>query len=77
MIKGSLYNTWTLKLKTWTLYTVELQRQITAVKMRCTDDSWGYCYTEHVTNNEVRRRIEEHIGLFVDLLTAVKRRKLK
>ena len=37
----------------------------------------GISYTEHVTNDEVCRRIEEQIGPFVDLLTAVKRRKLR
>ena len=37
----------------------------------------GILYTEHVTNDEVCRRIKEQIGPFVDLLTAVKRRKLR
>ena len=62
--------------ETWTL-TVELQRKITAVEMRCYRRLLGISYTEHVTNDEVRRRIEEQIGPFVDLLTAVKRRKLR
>ena len=45
--------------------------------MRCYRRLLGISYTEHVTNDEVRRRIEEQIGPFVDLLTAVKRRKLR
>ena len=34
-------------------------------------------YTEHITNVEVRNRIERAIGPYEDLLTTVKRRKLK
>ena len=34
-------------------------------------------YTEHVTNKEVRNRIMNAIGSYEDLLTTVKRRKLK
>ena len=62
--------------ETWTL-TVKLQRNITAVEMRCYRWLLGISYTEHVTNDEVRRWIEEQIGPIVHLLTAVKRRKLR
>ena len=34
-------------------------------------------YTEHITNDKVRRRIKYQIGPFVDLLTAVTRKKLR
>ena len=37
----------------------------------------GISYTEHVSNDEVRNRIEEQIRPFVDLLTAVRKRKLR
>ena len=34
-------------------------------------------YKDHVTNEEVRAKIQQAIGLHEDLLTAVKRRKLQ
>ena len=34
-------------------------------------------YKDHVTNEEVRAKIQQAIGSHVDLLTIVKRRKLK
>ena len=37
----------------------------------------GDIVTGHATNDGVRRRIEQQIGLFVDLLIAVKRKKLR
>jgi len=40
--------------ETWTL-TVELQRKITATEMGCYKRLLGISYTEHVTNDEVRR----------------------
>ena len=45
--------------------------------MRCYRRFLGLSCTEHVTYDEVHRRIEAQIGPFVDLLTAVKRRKLR
>ena len=38
--------------------------------------SW-YLYSDHITNKEVKTRIENAIGPHEDLLTSVKRRKLK
>ena len=33
-------------------------------------------YKDHITNEEVRNRISQHIGQYEDLLTTVKKRKL-
>ena len=37
----------------------------------------GISYTDHVTNEEVKARIGNAIGPYEDVLTSVKRRKLK
>ena len=60
----------------WTL-TAELQRKIQAVEMRSLRRLLGISYTDHITNDEVRRRVSLHMNSYVDLLTTVKKRKLK
>ena len=62
--------------ESWTL-TADLQRRIQAMEMRCYRRLLNISYTEHMTNVEVRNRIERAIGPYEDLLTTVKRRKLK
>ena len=62
--------------ESWTL-TAELQRRIQAMEM------WCYCkilcisYKYHVTNEEVRAKIQQAIGPHEDLRTIIKRRKLQ
>ena len=62
--------------ESWTL-TAELQRRIQAVEMRCCRKILRISYTDHVTNEEVRAKIQQAIGPHEDLLTIVKRRKLQ
>ena len=62
--------------ESWTL-TVELQRKIRAVEMSCYSEILHISYKDHVTNEEVRAKIQQAIGLHEDLLTIVKRRKLQ
>ena len=62
--------------ESWTL-TAELQRKIQAVEMRCFRRLLGISYSDHVTNEEVRRMISQHVKHYEDLLTTVKKRKLK
>ena len=62
--------------ESWTL-TAELQKKIQAVEMRCFRRVLGISYTEHITNEEVRRTIRQHISQYEDLLTTVKKRKLR
>ena len=52
--------------------TTERQRRIQAMEMRC----YRISYKDHVTNEEVRAKIQQAIGPHEDLLTIVKRRKL-
>ena len=56
---------------------VELQRGIQAMEMRCYRKILRISYKDHVTNEEVRAKIQQAIGSHEDLLTTVKRRKLR
>ena len=62
--------------ESWTL-TAELQRKIQAVEMRCSRRLLGISYKDHVTNEEVRRKISQNVKHYEDLLTTVRKRKLK
>ena len=62
--------------ESWTV-TSELQRRIQAMKMRCYRKILHMSYKDHVTNEEVRVKIQQAIGPHKDLLTFIKRRKLQ
>ena len=62
--------------ESWTL-TAELQRRIQAMEMRCYRKMLHISYKDHVTNEEVRAKIQQAIGPHEDFLTIVKRRKLQ
>ena len=47
------------------------------LEMRCYRKILHVSYKDHATNEEVRARIQQAIGLHEDLLTIVKRRKLQ
>ena len=60
--------------ESWTL-TAELQG-IQGMEMRCYRKILRISYKDHVTNEEVRAKIQQEIGPHEDLLTIIKRRKL-
>ena len=63
--------------ESWTL-TAELERRIQATEMRCYSRLLGISYKDHITNAEVWNRVTNAVGRpHEDLLTTVKRRKLK
>ena len=62
--------------ESWTL-TAEPQRKIQAMEMRCYSKIRHISYKDHVTNEEVRAKIQQAIGPHEDLLTIVRRRKLQ
>ena len=62
--------------ESWTL-TADRQRRIQAMEMRCDRKILRISYKDHVTNEEVRAKIQQAIGPREDLLTIVKRRKLQ
>ena len=47
------------------------------MEMRCYRNILHVSYKDHVTNEEVRAKIQQAIGPHEDLLTIVKRRKLQ
>ena len=74
---------WTLILSTflyacesWTLI-AEIERRIQALEIRCYRRLLNISYKDHVTNEKVRNRIQNAIGVHDDLLTTVKKRKLR
>ena len=62
--------------ESWTL-TAEIERRIQALDMRCYRRLLNISYKDYVTNEEVRNRIQNAIGVHDDLLTMVKKRKLR
>ena len=61
--------------ESWTL-TAEIKRTIQAHEMRCHRSLLNISYKNHVTNEEVHKRIKNAIGVHHDLLTMVKKQKL-
>ena len=55
--------------------TAEIERRIQALEMRCYRRLLNISYKDHVTNEEVRNRIQNAIGVHDDPLTMVKKRK--
>ena len=62
--------------ESWTL-AAELQRRIEAMEMRCYRKLLRIPYKDHVTNEEVRAKIQQAVGPHEDHLTIAKRRKLQ
>ena len=62
--------------ESWTL-TAELQRRIHAMQIRRYRKILRILYKDHVTNEEIRAKIQQAIGPHEDLLTIVKRHKLQ
>ena len=62
--------------ESWTL-TAELQRRTQAMEMRCHRKILRISYKDHITNEEVRAKIQQAIGPHEDFLTVTKRRKLQ
>ena len=62
--------------ESWTL-TAELEKKTQAFEIRCYRRLLNISYKDHVTNEEVRRKIQAAIGEYDELLTLVKKRKLR
>ena len=62
--------------ESWTL-TAELERRIGAMEMRCYRKLLGITYLDRVTNDNVRRMIKEAIRPYDELMSIVKKRKLR
>ena len=62
--------------ESWTL-TAELEKRMQAFEMRCYRRLLNISYKDHVTNEEVGRKIQTAIGEYDELLTLVKKGKLR
>ncbi|KAK2173277.1 hypothetical protein NP493_887g01019 [Ridgeia piscesae] len=62
--------------ESWTL-TAYTERRIQAMEMRCLRKLLGITYRDHISNEEVRNITRQANGPHEDLLTTVKRSKLK
>ena len=62
--------------ESWTL-TAELEKRTQAFKMRCYRSLLNNSYKNHVTNEDVRRKIQAAIGKYDELLNLVKKQKLR
>ena len=58
--------------ESWTL-TAELEKRTQAFEMRCYRRLLNISYKDHVTNEEVRRKIQAAIGEYNEILTLVKK----
>ena len=62
--------------ESWTL-TAELEKRTQAFEMRCYRRLLNVSYKDHVTNDMVCRKIQAATGEYDELMTLVKRRKLR
>ena len=74
LMRTLILSTFLYAFESWTL-TAEIERRIQ--EMRCYRRLLTISYKDHVTNEEVRNRIQNATGVHDDLLTMVKKRKLR
>ena len=75
LMRARIISTFLYACESWTL-TAEIERRIQALEMRCYRRLLNISCKDHVTNEEVRNRIQNAIGMHDDL-TMVKTRKLR
>ena len=75
-MRNLILSTFLYACDSWTL-TAEIERRIQTLDMRCYRRLLNISYKDHVTNEEVRNRIQNAIGVNDDLLTMVKKRNLR
>ena len=76
LMRTLILSTFLYACENWTL-TAEIERRIQSFEMRCYRRLLNISCKDHVTNEEVRNRIQNAIGVHDDLLTMVKKRKLR
>ena len=76
LMRTLILSTFLYACESWTL-TAEIERRIQALEMRCYRRLLNVSYKDCVTNEEVRNRIQNAIGVHDDPLTMIKKRKLR
>ena len=75
-LRSLILSTFLYACENWTL-TAEIERRIKSLEMRGYRRLLNISYKDHVTNEEVRNKIQNAIGVHDDHLTMVKKRKLR
>ena len=75
LMRTLILSTFLYARESWTL-TAQIERRIQALEMRCYRRLLNISYKEQLTNEEVRNRIQNAVGVHDVLLTMVKKRKL-
>ena len=76
LIRTLILFTFLYACESWTL-TAEVERRNQVLEMRCYRRFLNISYKDHVTNEKVRDRIQNAIGVHDGLLITVKKRKLR
>ena len=76
LMQTLILSTFLYACESWTL-TAEIERRSQALEMRCYRRLLNISHKDHVTNEEVCNRIQNAIGVHDDLLTMVKKKKLR
>ena len=71
LMQTLILSTFLYACESWTL-TAKIERRIQALEMRCYRRVLNISYKEHVTNEVVRNRIQNTIGVHDDLLNMIK-----
>ena len=76
LMRALILSTFLYACESWSL-TAEIEGRIQALEVRCYRRLLNISNKEHVTNEEVRNRIQNATGVHDDFLTMVKKRKLR
>ena len=76
LMRSLAMSTFLYACKSWTL-TAGFEKRTQVFEMRCYRRLLNISYKDHVINEEVRRKIQAAIGKYDELLTLVKKRKLR
>ena len=57
--------------------TAKILKKLQATEVRCFRKLLGISYRDHITNDAIKDRIRQAIGPYDDILTTLKKRKLK
>ena len=76
LMRTLILSTFLYACESWTL-TAEIERTVQAPERRCYRRLLNISYKDHVMNEELRSRIQNATGVQDDLLTIVKKRKLR
>ena len=74
LMRSLVFSIFLYACESWTL-TAELEKRTQAFEMRCYRRLLNISYKDHVTNEEVHRKIQAAIGEYDELLTLVKKWK--